>query len=56
MPIAKVVAELEAEMRAELTAELEREMGALRAEFLQDRLDAERGGKRLRVVPPPLIA
>jgi len=36
-------------MRAELTAELEREMAALRAEFLQDRLDAERGVKRLRV-------
>ena len=55
MPIAKVVAELEAEMRAELTAELEREMAALRAAFLQDRLDPERGGTRLRV-PPALLA
>jgi hypothetical protein len=30
-------------MRAELTAELKRQMAALRYEFLQDRLDAERG-------------
>ena len=46
----------QAKLRLEFKAELEREVMSLRTEFLQDRLDAERGGKRLRVVPPPLIA
>jgi len=43
-------------LRAELKAEFEAEiMMKLRNEFLQDRLDAERGVKRLRSVPPPAL-
>ena len=42
-------------MRAELRAELEREVAALRNEFLQDRLDAARGTRRLKAVPPPAL-
>lgn len=39
-------------MRKEFREALEREVMALKAEFLADRLDAERGTKRLKVVPP----
>ena len=42
-------------MRAEFAARLEREIGKLRNEFLQDRLEQERGAK-LRTVPPAKIA
>jgi len=40
------------DLRKEFKAELEAEVLKLRNEFLQDRLDQERG-KKLKVVPPP---
>ena len=48
--VGQVLAEERDKLRAEFRAELEREVQALRNEFLQDRLDAERG-KRLKAVP-----
>ena len=54
----KVLAEKRDKLRAEFKAELESELAKLRNEFLQDRLDAERGKQRLKAVSavPALIA
>jgi hypothetical protein len=49
--VGQVLAEERDKLRAEFKAELEREVQALRNEFLQDRLDAERGKQRLKAVP-----
>ena len=56
--VGQVLAEERDKLRAEFKAELEREVAALRNEFLQDRLDAERGTQRLKAVStaPALIA
>ena len=56
--VGQVLAEERDKLRAEFKAELEREVAALRNEFLQDRLDAERGTRRLKAVStaPALIA
>ena len=56
--VGKVLAEERDKLRAEFRCELEREVAALRNEFLQDRLDAERGKQRLKAVSavPALIA
>jgi hypothetical protein len=56
--VGKVLAEERDKLRAEFKAELESELAKLRNEFLQDRLDAERGKQRLKAVSavPALIA
>jgi hypothetical protein len=50
--VGEVLVELQKKLRAESKAEIEREVLKLRTEFLADRLDQERGVKRLKVVPP----
>jgi len=51
--VGEVLAEERKKMTAEFETRLAREVAALRTEFLQDRLDAERGKRTFpRPVPP----
>ena len=57
--VGQVLAEKRDKLRAEFRCELEREVAALRNEFLQDRLDAERSTQKIKAVqssPVSLIA
>lgn len=50
--VAEVLVELQKKLRAEFETKLEAEVLKLRNEFLQDRLDQERGASRVEDLPP----